>query len=90
LKIDFDNAAPAANIQQPPAGTAVSGTTTVAGVAVDGAKVSVSGVELPLDAQFRFRDEGSAKPGETSLAIRISHPKHGVHYYLRRLQKGEP
>jgi hypothetical protein len=90
LRIDFDNAAPAANIQEPPAGTPVSGTTTVAGVAQDGAKVSVSGVELPLDAQFRFRDEGSAKPGESSLAIRIAHPKHGVHYYLRRLQKGEP
>jgi hypothetical protein len=31
----------------------------------------------------------SPKPGEASLAIRIAHPKHGVHYYLRR-QKAEP
>jgi hypothetical protein len=90
LRIDFDNAAPAANIQEPAAGAPLSGAVTVAGVAVDGAKVSVSGAELPLDAQFRFREQVSAKAGELSLAIRIAHPKHGVHYYLRTLQKGEP
>jgi len=90
LRIDFDNAAPAANIQEPAAGVPLSGPVTVAGVAVEGAKVSVNGADLPLDAQFRFRDQASAKAGESSLAIRIAHPKHGVHYYLRRLQKGEP
>src|SRR5258706_1198190 len=74
LRIDFDNAAPAANIQEPAAGIPLSGSVTVAGVAVEGAKVSVNGADLPLDAQFRFRDQASAKAGESSLPIRISHP----------------
>ena len=59
----------------------------MAGVALEGASVSVSGVDLPLDAQYRFRDTASPKP-EMPSRIRISHPKHGVHYYLRK-QKGE-
>jgi len=88
LRIDFDNATPAAHIQEPPAGAPIEGAVTVAGVATEGAKVSVSGVDLPLDAQYRFRGQASARAGEASLAIRIAHPKHGVHYYLRRL--GEP
>jgi hypothetical protein len=89
LRIDFDNAAPAAHIQEPPAGAPIAGSVVVAGVALEGASVSVSGVDLTLDAQYRFRDTVSPKPGESSLAIRIAHPKHGVHYYIRK-QKGEP
>jgi hypothetical protein len=89
LRIDFDNAAPAAHIQEPPAGAPISGSVTVAGVALEGASVSVSGVDLPLDAQYRFRDTAMPNPGESAIAIRIAHPKHGVHYYLRK-QKGEP
>src|SRR5882724_625724 len=90
LKIDFDNAAPRAHIQEPAAGTPISGAVTVAGVAIEGASVSVSGFDMPLDAQYRFRGPASPKPGEASLAIRIAHPTHGVHYYLRRMQRGEP
>jgi hypothetical protein len=89
LRIDFDNAAPAAHIQEPPAGAPIGGSVTVAGVALEGASVTVSGVDVSLDSQFRFRDQASVRPGESSIAIRISHPKHGIHYYLRR-QKGEP
>jgi len=89
LRIDFDNAAPAAQIQEPSAGAPISGVVKVAGIATEGATVSVGGVDLALDAQFRFRDEVSASPGEASLAIRIALPKHGVHYYLRRVQKAE-
>jgi hypothetical protein len=44
----------------------------------------VSGVNVPLDSQFRFRGEVGPRDGEAALAIRIAHPKHGVHYYLRR------
>jgi ferric-dicitrate binding protein FerR (iron transport regulator) len=89
LRVDFDNAAPAAQIQEPTPGEPISGVVKVAGIAMEGASVSVSGVDLPLDAQYRFRDEASARPGEASLAIRIAHPKHGIHYYLRRVQKAE-
>ncbi len=90
LRIDFDNAAPAAQIQEPADGAPIAGTVTVAGVATEGASVTVGGTEIPLDAQFRFRGDAAANPGDTSLAIRITHPKHGVHYYLRKLPKGEP
>jgi hypothetical protein len=84
LKIDFDNAAPAAQIQEPAVGSPIEGSVTVSGIATEGNSVSVSGSEIPLDGQFRFRGEASPRPGEGALAIRIAHPKHGVHYYLRR------
>ena len=84
LRIDFDNAAPAAQIRDPALDTSIEGAVALSGVAIEGARVSVSGADVPLDPQFRFRGEVESRAGEAALAIRIAHPKHGVHYYLRR------
>jgi len=83
LRIAFDNAAPAAEIQQPADGQASAGTVHVAGVAVEGASVSVDGAAIALDQDYRFRADVPAPSGDKALAIRISHPSRGVHYYLR-------
>jgi hypothetical protein len=88
LRIAFDNAAPAAEVQLPAEGQAVNDVVHVAGIAVEGASVSVDGVAIPLDTAFRFRGDVPAPPAEhrdRSIAVRIAHPTHGVHYYLRTI-----
>jgi hypothetical protein len=85
LRIAFDNAAPAAEIQQPVDGQPSGGTVHVAGVASEGASVSVGGAAIALDQDLRFRADVPAPVGDRSLAIRISHPSRGVHYYLRMI-----
>lgn len=87
LIIDFDNTAPTVYIDHPDDGAAwPSGELTVAGAVLPGWAVSVDGVALPLDKQRRFRAQVPAPSGDTAgaLAIRVSHPQRGVHYYLRR------
>jgi len=85
LRIAFDNAAPAAEIQQPVDGQPSGGTVHVAGVAAEGASVSVGGAAIALDQDLRFRADVPAPAGDRSLAIRISHPSRGIHYYLRMI-----
>lgn len=86
LKISFDNAAPAAEIHEPADGQPSAATIHVSGVAIEGATVSVAETALPLDPQLRFDGDVPGPPaGDRSLAIRIAHPAHGVHYYLRMI-----
>jgi len=87
LSVRFDNAASAAFVREPAPGGAISGSVRVSGVAVSGSTVSVGGVELPLDRQFRFSGAVSAPEGLDALAIKIVHPRSGVHYYLRRVAR---
>jgi hypothetical protein len=88
LRIAFDNAAPAAQVQLPVEGQTAGDVVHVAGIAIEGASVSVGGVPIPLDAAYRFTADVPARPGDPkdrSVAVRIAHPTHGVHYYLRTL-----
>jgi hypothetical protein len=85
LSVRFDNAAPSAFLREPAPGAAIRGSVRVSGVAVEGSSVSVGGVELPLDRQFRFAGTVTASEGLDALAIKIVHPRSGVHYYLRRV-----
>jgi hypothetical protein len=86
VQISFDNAAPAAEIHQPVDGQASGATIHVSGVATEGSAVSAGGAALPMDSQFRFEgDVPGPQAGDRSIAVRIAHPAHGVHYYLRML-----
>jgi len=88
LVIGFDNAAPAAEIRSPADGDPLAPTVHVAGVAGEGASVSVSGVALPLDSQSRFSgDVPGPSPESRVLAVRIAHPVRGTHYYLRTFRE---
>ena len=83
LRIDFDNAAPTAQITAPPPRADWSDPVVVTGVTAEGWKVLVDGKAPDLDGSGRFR---AAVPtaGKDVIAIRLAHPEHGVHYYLRR------
>ncbi len=83
LRISFDNAAPTAEVKQPLDGQPVADPVHVSGIAIEGASVSVNGVPVQLDPEFRFRGDVSPPAGDRSIAIRIAHPLRGVHYYLR-------
>lgn len=85
IDVTFDNAAPTASLELPPAsGFTPGGKVDVAGVAIDGSRVSVDGKDLPLDAQQRFRSQIARGEQERAIAVRVQHPRDGVRYYLRR------
>ncbi|MBK8170556.1 MAG: hypothetical protein IPK60_09455 [Sandaracinaceae bacterium] len=83
MRIDFDNATPVAFLRSPAAGAAMSGTVHVDGGVQEGATVSVGGQSLPVDSSNRFVGDVPAPTNGECLAIRLSHPQRGVHYYLR-------
>jgi ferric-dicitrate binding protein FerR (iron transport regulator) len=85
VDIRFDNATPTATLTSPADGSFAPGAqVVVAGVAMEGWKISAGGRELPLDGQLRFSGEVAAPAGQRALAIEFVHPRRGVHYYLRR------
>ena len=83
LKIEFDQTAPQVYIEAPPNGQAFAAQVEVKGAVLPGWSAAVDGVDLPLDRQRRFSASVQA-PSTLALAIRLSHPQRGVHYYLRR------
>ena len=93
VTVRFDNAAIAGQVESPRDGARVAPGTEieVAGVALEGSTVVVGSAPLPVDEQGRFR--GLIPPPSTderSIAIRLAHPKSGVHYYIRRIGEGTP
>jgi len=85
VRVSFDNAAPTAHIREP-RGSVARGSVHVQGQAIEGASVSVGGSPLALDGDNRFEGDTSVPADVDALAIRFSHPRSGVHYYLRRVQ----
>jgi hypothetical protein len=83
LKIDFDQTAPQVYIEAPPNGQPFGATIDVKGAVLQGWSAAVEGVDVPIDKQRRFSAQVPPPPGQ-ALAIRLSHPQRGVHYYLRR------
>ena len=83
LKIEFDQTAPQVYIEAPANAQPFGASIDVRGAVLLGWTAAVEGVELPLDKQHRFQASVQPPPG-LALAIRLSHPQRGVHYYLRR------
>jgi len=84
LKIYFDNTAPQVYIQSPSYGKPWGeGDIDVRGAVLPGWSAAIEGVAIPMDKQLRFAAKVAQPPGN-ALAIKLSHPKRGVHYYLRR------
>lgn len=83
LRIDFDNAAPVADLDVPPVRAPIEGTVTIGGTAGVGALVSVGGRALATDDHGRFGGATSTRAGERCIAVRVAHRQRGVHYYLR-------
>lgn len=83
LIIDFDQTAPQVYIESPNNGQPWPGDIDVRGAVLPGWSAMVEAIAIPIDKQRRFAAKVGA-PGGSALAIRLSHPLHGVHYYLRR------
>jgi len=81
IVIEFDNAAPSVSIDRVAAegdGTRVSGTV------IEGTTVSVTGTPVELDRHRRFTAVLPARDTDEAPAVRIAHPKSGLHYYVVR------
>jgi len=87
LKINFDQTAAQVYIESPIDGQAFGTDVEVGGAELPGWTASIDSVDLPIvDASTRrfHAKVGAPSGGAQALAIRLSHPQRGVHYYLRR------
>jgi hypothetical protein len=87
LKINFDQTAAQVYIESPIDGQPFGTDVEVGGAALPGWTASIDSVDLPIvDASTRrfHAKVGAPSGGAQALAIRLSHPQRGVHYYLRR------
>lgn len=85
VEVRFDNAAPKAALSAPAdrsfhAGDRVS----IEGVALPTWKVSVEGGTISMSPGERFSGEVLTSKERPDVAVRLSHPRLGTHYYLRR------
>jgi hypothetical protein len=89
VQIQFDNAAPRASIKQPVSGSFVPGQeVTVEGVTEPGWRVFADSKEIESDSSHRFSGTVQTSAQYNGMALKLSHEQRGVHYYLRRGQKG--
>ena len=83
LTIDFDQTAPQVHIELPINGKPWGTDIDVKGSVLPGWSAVVNGAPIQLDKTRRFIARVGA-PSGNALAIKLSHPQRGVHYYLRR------
>jgi hypothetical protein len=86
VTIRFDNAAPTAQFFRAAeaAEPAAPGAIPIDGVTMEGAKVTAAGQPVPVDDHGRFRVAVAPLSGDDAVAVRLEHPRTGVHYYVRR------
>jgi hypothetical protein len=84
LKIQFDQTAPQVYIELPLNGQAFGADVQVKGAVLPGWSAKVGAFEVPIDKNSRRFDAKVPPPDGQALAIRLSHPQRGVHFYLRR------
>jgi hypothetical protein len=82
LEIRFDNATPLAHFRREPLG--LDGAFSVSGAVVAGARVTVRGENVPLDASGRFHTSVPPDPGTRGFAVKVELPTRSVVYYVRR------
>lgn len=83
VTLRYDTATPTANVDTPSdRGFAGGATVTVSGTAQVGSRVSVGGQQLEVNGRGAFSGTAAALTG--GLAVRITTPNQGVHYFVRR------
>lgn len=87
IQVSYDIQAPAARVAEPPNGFQPGENVPIEGQALPGWSVSMEGKELELDGTRRFSQTVAS---EDTLVVTFSHPKHGIHYYLRRPRAQTP
>jgi hypothetical protein len=84
LIFNFDNTAAQVYIELPINGKPwPSGDIPVKGAVLQGWTAAIDGITIPLDGARRF-NASTQPPSGNALAIKVSHPQFGTHYYLRR------
>jgi hypothetical protein len=85
VEVSFDNAAPKASLNSPDdRGFTVGDEVTVEGVALPTWKVSLEGGTIAMSGGGNFSGTVATSPERPDIAVRLSHPRLGTHYYLRR------
>src|SRR3569623_789290 len=87
LKITFDQTAAQVYIESPIEGAPFGSDIVVAGAALPGWTAKVDAVEIPLTDPNTRRIHATVQApagGAQAIAIRLSHPQRGIHFYLRR------
>lgn len=84
--IGLDPTGPQVQLDRPLDGDPATPTLDVRGVTRPGWRVSFEGSQVAIDAQHRFGGRIVLRPGFSSVAVRFDHPRHGSHYYVRRLR----
>jgi hypothetical protein len=87
LKISFDQTAAQVYIESPIDGQPFPADVEVGGAALPGWTAKVGEVEIPITDPSTRRFHAKVPPpsgGALALAIRLSHPARGIHFYLRR------
>ena len=88
LKIGFDQTAAQVYIESPSNGQPWGDSIDVRGATLPGWSAKIDVLDIPVDKNTR-RFKASVQPPSAgnALAIRLSHPQRGIHYYLRRPTK---
>jgi hypothetical protein len=87
LKITFDQTSVQVYIESPIDGQPFGAEVDVAGAALPGWTAKVDTADIPIIDTSTRRFKAKVPPpsgGAQALAIRLSHPQRGVHFYLRR------
>jgi hypothetical protein len=85
VNIQYDNAAPTASLQEPEdRGFGLGDRVRVRGDALKGWKIELEGGTIERDVHERFSGERMTTAASPDIAVRLSHPRHAVHYYVRR------
>ena len=85
VEVRFDNVAPKASLSSPEdRGFAPGDLVTIEGVALPTWKVTLEGGTIAMQPGERFTGQVQTSKEQPDVAVRISHPRLGTHYYLRR------
>ncbi len=84
LIINFDQTAPQVYIELPQNNQPFGADIEVKGAVLPGWSAKIEGAEIPIDSHSRRFTAKVQPPPGNALAIRLSHPQRGVHFYLRR------
>jgi hypothetical protein len=85
IEVRFDNNAPTASVTHPAdRGFAPGQAIQVSGVSLPSWKVSLNGGTIREESDGRFTGSITPTAERPDISVRLSHPRRGVHYYLRR------
>jgi hypothetical protein len=85
VEVHFDNVAPKASLSAPDDRSYKPGDmVTVEGVALPTWKVALDGGSIVMSGGDRFSGQVQTSTERPDVAVRLSHPRLGTHYYLRR------